>query len=292
MFEQTYRCYPLSQDHKSNPEIGDKILMPASALDHLVLLPIDYPMLFELKNPSTGHVSHCGVLQFTAEEGTILMPNWVMDNMKFQEGGLVIITNVSLKKATYVKLQPHTMGFVEISDPKAVLETTLRNHSCLTVGDTIMVMHNGNKFYIDVLETKPSFAVSIIETDCEVDFATPLDYKEKEEDKEKEKEKEKEKPIEEQNGGIEGVKFVPFVGTARRLDGNSCSKYSSSENNDEGLISKKAQAPSSSAKLVFGGSTIVAKSSKELRKGSGERTLEKEVQSFQPFSGKCYKLLG
>ncbi|KAJ7964456.1 ubiquitin fusion degradation 1 [Quillaja saponaria] len=283
MFEQTYRCYSLSEDHKSNPEIGDKILMPASALDHLVLLQIDYPMLFELKNPSTGHVSHCGVLQFTAEEGTILMPNWMMDNMKFQEGGLAVMTNVSLKKATYLKLQPHTMAFVEISDPKAVLETTLRNHSCLTVGDTIMVMHNDNKFYIDVLETKPSFAVSIIETDCEVDFAIPLDYKEPE--------KVKEKPIEEQNGGIEGVKFVPFGGTARRLDGNSCSKYSSSVNNGEGLFSKKAQAPSS-AKLVFGGSTIVAKSSKELRKGSGEKTLEKKEQSFQPFSGKCYKLLG
>ncbi|KAJ7964458.1 ubiquitin fusion degradation protein 1-like [Quillaja saponaria] len=176
------------------------------------------------------------------------------------------------------------MGFVEISDPKAVLETTLRNHSCLTVGDTIMVMHNDNKFYIDVLETNPSFAVSIIETDCEVDFATPLDYKKLD--------KEKQKPIEEQNGRIEGVKFVPFMGTARRLDGNSCSKYSSSENNGESWVSKKAQAPSSSGKLVFGGSTIVAKSSKELRNGSGEKTLEKEEPSFQPFSGKCYKFLG
>lgn len=58
------------------------------------------------------------------------------------------------------------------------LETTLRNYSCLTTGDSIMVAYNNKKYYIDIIETKPSNAISIIETDCEVDFAPPLDYKE------------------------------------------------------------------------------------------------------------------
>lgn len=43
-----------------------------------------------------------------------------------------------------------------------------------------MVPYNNKKYYIDIVETKPSPAVSIIETDCEVDFAPPLDYKEPE----------------------------------------------------------------------------------------------------------------
>ena len=43
-----------------------------------------------------------------------------------------------------------------------------------------MVAYNNKKYYIDIVETKPSSAVSIIETDCEVDFAPPLDYKEPE----------------------------------------------------------------------------------------------------------------
>lgn len=60
------------------------------------------------------------------------------------------------------------------------LETTLRNYSCLTTGDSIMVAYNNKKYYIDIIETKPSNAISIIETDCEVDFAPPLDYKEPE----------------------------------------------------------------------------------------------------------------
>ena len=43
-----------------------------------------------------------------------------------------------------------------------------------------MVAYNNKKYYIDIVETKPSSAISIIETDCEVDFAPPLDYKEPE----------------------------------------------------------------------------------------------------------------
>lgn len=43
-----------------------------------------------------------------------------------------------------------------------------------------MVAYNNKKYYIDIVETKPSHAISIIETDCEVDFAPPLDYKEPE----------------------------------------------------------------------------------------------------------------
>ena len=38
----------------------------------------------------------------------------------------VQVRNVSLPKGTYVKLQPHTTDFINISNPKAVLETTLR----------------------------------------------------------------------------------------------------------------------------------------------------------------------
>lgn len=43
-----------------------------------------------------------------------------------------------------------------------------------------MVAYNNRKYYIDIIESKPSSAITIIETDCEVDFAPPLDYKEPE----------------------------------------------------------------------------------------------------------------
>ncbi|KAF3676625.1 hypothetical protein FXO37_05224 [Capsicum annuum] len=79
-FEQTYRFYPASFIEKPQIENGDKIIMPPSALDRLASLHIDYPMLFELRNANMGRVSHCGVLEFIAEEGMIYMPYWVPVN--------------------------------------------------------------------------------------------------------------------------------------------------------------------------------------------------------------------
>lgn len=46
-------------------------------------LNIVYPMLFELKNPSTVKVTHCGVQEFTADWGKIYMLKWVCDYISF-----------------------------------------------------------------------------------------------------------------------------------------------------------------------------------------------------------------
>ena len=50
----------------------------------------------------------------------------------------------------------------------------------MTTGDTLCIEYNCEKFYINVLKVVPNGKACIIETDCEVDFATPLDYKEPE----------------------------------------------------------------------------------------------------------------
>lgn len=44
-----------------------------------------------------------------------------MENMLLQEGDIVHVKNASLSKGTYVKLQPHTTDFLDISNPKAML---------------------------------------------------------------------------------------------------------------------------------------------------------------------------
>ncbi|CAI0393373.1 unnamed protein product [Linum tenue] len=167
-FEQFYRCYPVAFLDKPHLEKGNKVIMPPSALERLASLHIDYPMLFELHNPSIERVTHCGVLEFVAEEGLIYLPYWMMENLLLQEGDLVQLRNASLEKGTYVKLQPHSTDFLDVSNPKAI------------TGDTILVAYNDKKYYINIVETKPSAAVSVVETDCEVDFAPPLDYKEPE----------------------------------------------------------------------------------------------------------------
>ncbi|CAN1261591.1 Ubiquitin recognition factor in ER-associated degradation protein 1 [Linum perenne] len=309
-FEQTYRCYPALFIDKPQIESGDKIIMPPSALDRLASLHIDYPMLFELRNDATERVSHCGVLEFIAEEGMIYMPYWMMENLLLQESDIVRLKNVTLPKGTYVKLQPHTKDFLDITNPKAILETTLRNYSCLTTGDSIMVSYNNKKYYIDIIESKPAKAITIIETDCEVDFAPPLDYKEPEKPTAFVPSGKAQVAVEE--GPEETVsKFSPFTGAGRRLDGRPLPyqppPVSTSSSKDKspcapnGSKQLPAAAASSSSpntsrqaqgKLVFGSnaSRTPKESGKEPKQR--EHAEKKEEAKFQAFSGKKYSLRG
>ena len=172
--------------HKPELEKMGKICLPPSALSTLARLNIEYPMLFELtpgndvvgEDGRPSRLSHSGVLEFTSDEGVCIAPYWLMQNLGFDEGDLVTIRNVSLPRGSFVKVAPSTMRFAQdISNPKAVLEMALRNFSCLTVGDVIPVHYNDQVYQLNIIEVKPATyaAISIIETDIEVDFAPALD---------------------------------------------------------------------------------------------------------------------
>lgn len=135
-------------------------------------------MLFKLSDPESGRETHCGVLEFTAEEGCAYVPFWVMRNLNLEEGALLTVSNVSLPKATFVKLQPQSVDFLEVSNPRAILEHALRNFSCVTVGDIIQIPYNNKHFHLKLQDVKPSPAACIIETDCQVDFDAPVGYQE------------------------------------------------------------------------------------------------------------------
>lgn len=60
---------------------GDKIYLPPSALDKLARMNVEYPMLFEVTNLTLGNKTHCGVLEFSSDEGYCYMPYWMMQNL-------------------------------------------------------------------------------------------------------------------------------------------------------------------------------------------------------------------
>ena len=176
-FEAQYRAYPVSFMDRAELDKGDKIILPPSALDRLSQIgDLDFPMLFNIENVKEKTKTHCGVLEFIADEGVCYLPYWMMQNLRLVEGDVLRVKNAQLPKGTYVKLQPQTSDFLNISNPKAVLETCLRNYTCLTVNDTFMIEYNNKRYFIDVIEAKPADGVCVVETDCEVDFAAPLDY--------------------------------------------------------------------------------------------------------------------
>lgn len=180
-FNTRFKCYSVSMlpgNERTDVERGGKIIMPPSALDQLTRLNIVYPMLFKLTNPKTGRVTHCGVLEFVADEGKVYLPYWMMRNLLLDEGSMINIESTSLPVATFSKFQPQSVDFLDITNPKAVLENALRNFACLTSGDVIAIDYNSRVYELCVLETKPGNAVSIIECDMNVDFEAPVGYQE------------------------------------------------------------------------------------------------------------------
>ncbi|KAL2550263.1 ubiquitin fusion degradation 1 [Forsythia ovata] len=134
-----------------------------------------------------------------------------------------MVESALLPARKYMKLQPHSTRFIQISNPKAVLEKNLSNFSCLSTGDTIMITHNDEKIFINILETKHGSAICLIGTDCEANFSPPLDYKQPE----KPAKDEQNAPAEVQKKEIEERPvFRPFTGKGRSstLGSNSVEK--------------------------------------------------------------------
>ncbi|KAK9460633.1 ubiquitin fusion degradation protein UFD1-domain-containing protein [Lipomyces oligophaga] len=180
-FKEYFRCYPVAMlpgPVRESLNYGGKIILPPSALNKLTRLNISYPMLFELSNEELELTTHAGVLEFIAEEGRVYLPQWMMERLALQPGSLVVVASTRLPMGSFVKIEPQSPDFLDISDPKAVLENALRNFTTLTIDDIFEIKYNNKVYQIKVLEIKPTqkSGISVVETDLEVDFAPPVGY--------------------------------------------------------------------------------------------------------------------
>ncbi|KAF6201688.1 hypothetical protein GE061_004083 [Apolygus lucorum] len=179
-FTATLRIYPVTiqlAHPKTDMECGGKVVLPVSALHALtsrVAFLQKSPLLFMISHGTKN--THCGVLEFTAEEGNVNVPSWILDTLQVKVGDTVQISSVYLTKATFARFEPQSTDFLDISDPRAVLENHLRGFACLTEGDIIPIFYNNRSYLFKVEETKPAKAVCINECDMEVDFSAPVGY--------------------------------------------------------------------------------------------------------------------
>jgi hypothetical protein len=229
--------YTLSSRNTRLP--GDKILLPPSALEQLlaaapiVTVDNDRPhitafdpfnpytynaerqaraqlLTFRLVNPENGRILHAGVREFSAEEGEIVLSEFLREALGIEapsaessrkgspsghtdddevmtdgveqlavNGTAVRITvhAKQLPKGTFVKLRPLEAGY-DPEDWKSLLEEHLRsNFTTLTNGE-VLVVHGGRdnggkreEFRFLVDGFKPEGdAVLVIDTDLEVDI--------------------------------------------------------------------------------------------------------------------------
>ncbi|OXA52570.1 ubiquitin recognition factor in ER-associated degradation protein 1 [Folsomia candida] len=226
-FSRTYRCFSVSMlpgQERQDVDNGGKIILPPSALEYLTRLNVVYPMLFKLTHGRLERQTHCGVLEFVADEGRCYLPYWMMRNLMIDEGDVLTVESATLPVASYSKFEPQSPDFLDITNPKAMLENALRSFACLTSGDVIAIRYNNKLYELRVLETRPGPAVSIIECDMDVEFAPPVGYQEPE--RPQQTKKAEQDDVEEML--FETTDFVAFRGGGNRLDGKSSGSPTSS----------------------------------------------------------------
>ncbi|CAD8081201.1 unnamed protein product [Paramecium sonneborni] len=180
-YHENLEVYNASLFGKNNLNQGNKILLPASALQQVLNLKQQGPMIFRLQSTlDERKYTYVGVLEFTAEEGTCVIPDWMFESIGFTNGQQIIVSHEKrLERGKLIKIQPHETAFVDLPDPRAILENHLRNFICLTEGETISINFHKTNYLIDIVKVEPTNilkAVCINEADIEIDFMQPLDF--------------------------------------------------------------------------------------------------------------------
>ncbi|XP_003385861.1 PREDICTED: ubiquitin fusion degradation protein 1 homolog [Amphimedon queenslandica] len=287
-FCDNFKCYSMVyfSSAKVDADHGGKIILPPSALERLARLNITYPMLFRLTNDMINRHTHCGVLEFSAEEGRVYVPKWMLGHLMAEAGHLLKIENVTLPLATFSKFQPQSVDFLDISNPKAVLELKLRLFACLTKGDVIQINYNEKNYELLVLETQPNNAVSIIECDMKVDFAAPVGYKEPQPVEPMETvDHDEQSTYDATTTELPTKEFKAFSGQGQRLDG----KVKKSNDSNQTQLPQKQQVTQSKRErgipnynYVKGRITFARAKSLKM---TSEEAMEETEEGFVPFQG-------
>lgn len=155
---------------------GDKVILPPSALEQLLQQvgpsgTLPSPLTFQLRHPHTAATIHCGVKEFSSEGSTIQLPAWMRESLGLNREGHVLIKLALLPKGTFARLKPISHDYRDITDYRAALEAHLRGHyNTLSNGQTLSCRYGGRVYDFQVVELKPQEAVSITDTDLEVEM--------------------------------------------------------------------------------------------------------------------------
>ncbi len=178
----SFTCSTQPEELTKRLRSSNKILLPPSVLYELNQqqdLSDSSIMFFKVSNKEMQFGIVCGVHEFSAPPGICHVPFHIMNNIGIREGCQVEIEKICPVQGTYIKLRPHKTEFINLSNPKAVLERIMsRDYPVVSQGQTIELNYEdlNCRYRIDIVETKPTEIISIVNTDINIDFDQPLDY--------------------------------------------------------------------------------------------------------------------
>eukprot|EP00792_Barthelona_sp_PAP020_P004682 TRINITY_DN2281_c0_g3_i1.p1 TRINITY_DN2281_c0_g3~~TRINITY_DN2281_c0_g3_i1.p1 ORF type:complete len:292 (+),score=79.55 TRINITY_DN2281_c0_g3_i1:32-907(+) len=177
-WNESMRIYPFINQMDYVPqelEYGGKIGLSSSSLASLYESSTTSKIfMLEIMNIATNKKMTVGVAPQTFVDGCYA-PTWLMQQLGVEPGQLVLIRSIQCPTIKEAVLQPVEHAFTELSDPRTVLQNTLLNHTCLTVGQTIICMYLQREYEINVISLEPTDAVCIIDCDLPYHMLDALD---------------------------------------------------------------------------------------------------------------------
>ncbi|KAL1507072.1 hypothetical protein AB1Y20_007933 [Prymnesium parvum] len=180
-FQQRFSCHEAAED--SLDPSGGKVLLPHSCLTILAMALGELPATLLLRLTFHESSVYVSVADFIDDEkalslyradapphpplhppppwvngslAAVFVPRWVRSSLGCAKGAPLQLAVVSLPKATALKLQPHTDGFVAAvhaqgDDVREVLTSLLNRLTAVGVGDVLSLRLGGERHAVDVL---------------------------------------------------------------------------------------------------------------------------------------------
>ncbi|AOA61188.1 hypothetical protein PP7435_CHR1-0354 [Komagataella phaffii CBS 7435] len=165
---------------------SDRVALPPSILESLVnqqqrlsIASLPHPLIFRLQAEKSNSAvnSFVGVKEFTSQEGTILLPEFIYDKLVSPDNNdsTINITLASdIPKGTSIALKPLEL-YPEIKDWKYFLEAKLiKSYTTLSTNDTVCISEKDKVYKLLVEQAEPTSAICLIDTDIDLSIV-PLD---------------------------------------------------------------------------------------------------------------------
>lgn len=169
--------YPICvSSHERAAELNNSnyILLPSTMLLDIAMR--ENPLLFTIQELVNATTHHCGVLEFIDEPGICYIPFHIFEKLQLNYGSIVSVREHICVTGSKIHLKPEEMAFIQLDDPKAVLEESINKYyPVLSVDDVIHIMYEGREYKIKVTKTFPESSVKTLNCDIIVEFEEPDD---------------------------------------------------------------------------------------------------------------------
>lgn len=172
------------------------VKLPGNILYELNQPKFSPPYYFSIES-SFGTISFCGVIEFTSDDGIIMVPNGVLENMNVYGSDFVTVRLIdNIPKGQFIQIEPLEKEIYQIHELDKFLEKSISNYCLLYPNQIINLIHQNIKYSIliksiqinDDIENNCGL-IDIVNTDIKIDIYNKFQAEELEEKRKLEEKK-------------------------------------------------------------------------------------------------------